>query len=174
MSTTAQDAKTLKDTLELVKTLEKEIAELELESSKKAKDKLKIKQEELNLLKEEAGLKDEIEDYSDEIQKLEKGTNVIKKAQADNAKALGDNIQRQVESLPFIGEALSRQLDLQGLGLGLQKSVLGELDESGKGIKDNTFLQRLFNLVALKNPYTAIALAVLAVGVAIVSAGTAT
>jgi len=124
---------------------------------------LEVAKAKIKELKEESGLLKSLEDMSSEILALEEERNVVQKKQGEAAKSLGDSIQNQVEALPFIGQALSKQLNLQDLGDELQKATLESIGDQGDATEKQTFLQKLLNLEVMKNPYTAIAAALLVV-----------
>ena len=124
---------------------------------------LEVAKAKIKELKEESGLLKSLEDMSSEILALEEERNVVQKKQGEAAKSLGDSIQNQVEALPFIGQALSKQLNLQDLGEELQKATLESIGDQGDATEKQTFLQKLLNLEVMKNPYTAIAAALLVV-----------
>ena len=160
------DERTLAAVKAEIQKEEKIVSELLQKQKKltKAQQKsLEISKAKIKELKEESGLLKSLEDMSSEILALEEERNVVQKKQGEAAKSLGDSIQSQVEALPFIGEALSKQLNLQDLGDELQKATLESIGDQGDATDALTFKQKLFNLEVFKNPYTAIAAALLVV-----------
>ena len=159
----AESQKTVAEFTKLIADLEKQIAELSEKKTKSAQKQVTELNKQLEILKEESGLYEEITAFSELKNELDERAGVLAKKQAESARDLGDAIQTQVEKIPFIGEALSRQLQLSDLGEELQIGVLEALEGQVSTQEKQVGLQRIFNLEVLKNPYTAVAAALLVV-----------
>ena len=115
-------------------------------------ERYKATQKEYQELTKKYELKSDINQLSKEEMELQNKITAEYTATQDEAKKLGDNIQRQIESIPVIGGALPKMLGLEDLGDQFAEAIVVPNADVGEGIKKNTVLQRIFNFVTSMNP----------------------
>jgi hypothetical protein len=137
------------------------------EGSEEMKEQAQYYKAELESLEKILGIKINIkkiaEDQKEEEEEISKLTELTK----DKAMELGNNLQSVVESIPLVGNILSKAFDLESAGQNIADLIVNPLMDAEDATEDLTVAQRIYNAVTNKNVWLAIAAAIIAAASAI-------
>ena len=127
------------------KVTKKQLADL---VRKRAENKQEIKD-----MQELAGITKDLVDYSSEIEALEEKIGFQRQKSADFAADIGTQIKDQVESIPLIGESLSKNLKLEELSAFLKAKILLADESIEKTAEERLKLEEKIKAVQMGNPF---------------------
>ena len=139
---------------------EREINKMKKEGLKMTDEKLKKKvqeradnKQELKDMQELAGITKDLVDYSSEIEAFEEKIGFHRQKSADFAADVGTQIKDQVESIPLIGESLSKNLKLEELSAFLKAKTLLADESIKKTSEERLELEKKIKAVQMGNPF---------------------